>query len=183
MEIFFSGLFWGTFFILIGASFILKALFGIALPIGRIFFGIAFLYLGVSLITGLHWDSNKNPTVISSVGYGSHKQYLPIITVLDPPYEYSVIFGSTSIDFTQILEKQIRSEISIIFGAADIYIDPNIPTRITINNVFAQAHTPNGNKGAIGTHVYANSDQECPQLNINVNVVFGNVNIKNAQIE
>ncbi|MEX0940782.1 MAG: hypothetical protein WDZ41_05465 [Candidatus Babeliales bacterium] len=50
MNFLFSGFFWGAFLILLGSSIIIKAIFGIDLPIIRPLIAVFLIYLGISII-------------------------------------------------------------------------------------------------------------------------------------
>jgi len=49
MGFLFSGVFWGVVVVVLGLLLILKAM-GVNIPVGKIIFGILFIYIGISMI-------------------------------------------------------------------------------------------------------------------------------------
>ncbi|MGE5605051.1 MAG: hypothetical protein ACM3YE_05095, partial [Bacteroidota bacterium] len=52
MGFIFSQVFWGIFLILLGASFILKVLFHLDIPVFRLFVSFILIYMGFRVLTG-----------------------------------------------------------------------------------------------------------------------------------
>ena len=170
MHFLFGSLFWGVILILFGLSMVLKAFFKIDIPIFRIVFAIIIIYWGLKLLFGGFGFSHHENTVI----FNNAK-----IKATKSHSEYNVIFGRSDIDLTNIdiSEKNVRSEVNVIFGSGLIYLDPSIPTVVKISTVFAESKLPDRTVSFFGDYVYRNAayveGEDC--LILNVDVVFGNV--------
>jgi predicted membrane protein len=166
----FSGFFWGFFLILLGAAVILKAVFHIEVPVFKIFLGLLIIALGLRMLLG-GFCRPKSSIVFDEGTVRVHKSQK----------EYNIIFGKGSVDLQNLVpdEKTIRAEINTIFGAADVFIDPQIPARIRVNTAFGTVRLPDAQNAAFGSYIYASKNyvKNQPHLEINITAIFGSAEI------
>ena len=103
-------------------------------------------------------------------------------TKIDDGKEYNVIFAKGTYDFTQFdsLQKQTDVKLSTIFGASLIKLNKDLPVKIKADAAFASIELPGGNSNVFGTSEYESPglDTSKPYLNLEVDVVFGEVDLK-----
>jgi len=170
MPFLFSGLFWGVMLVLFGVSMILKAMFNLDIPIFRIVFALIFIYFGIKLLVGRQaFKNEENFSMFRS----------STVTVKESGGEYDVIFGQSNIDLTNIniTESSKKVNVDVVFGSANLLIDPDIPIKLKISTVFADCKLPDRNISFFGdskyqTPAYVEGEN---YLLLNIDVVFGNV--------
>lgn len=121
----------GAALILFGLSIIVKVVFGIDIPLFRVFLAGLLIYWGICLIT--------KP---KEVQFGSNRTYVYTARTTDQEKfnkEYTIAFGGGKIDLTNIKESTlpVSIQVNVSFGQATILIDKNIPTAITAQSTFA----------------------------------------------
>lgn len=165
-----SKLIWGGILILLGFSFIIKAFWGIDIPIFKPLLGLFFLYLGFTIIFA--------PSVIN---YSYQTKYEDEVTqdVRKTTHEYNVVFSKQTIDISHIQpspDRITKIKINTVMGYALVITNPNVPTRFTVSTVFANADLPNASVTPMGNATYQTHGGTVePVLEINLNVVFGSV--------
>lgn len=169
MPFIFSSLFWGVMLLLLGASMILRAVFNLDIPVFRIIFALVIIYFGVKLLIGRHaFKSSDNYTMFRNT---SSK-------ISDLGEDYSIIFGKSNIDLTQVdLSTSVqKTSVDIIFGSANILIDPDIPMKINISTIFADCKLPQRNINFFGDSEYKTPSYVAGEnfLELNIDVIFGN---------
>ena len=172
MGIIFSGILWGSFFILLGLSVILKHTLHVDIPVVRIFFGLFLVYLGIQIITGGRGNARESgPNVIFT-----HGRMVP-----DQNGEYNVIFGKGDIDLTGIQAKDssLPLKVNTIFGSSTIRLKAGAPVRVKSNSAFGSVRLPDGNHTALGTYFYQTKawQEGKPFLDLEVNAVFSGVEV------
>jgi predicted membrane protein len=171
--------FWGSFFILIGVNFFLQAV-GIDLPVFRIVFALAVIWIGVGLLfskrrTG-EW-LRINSTSGRDTVFSESKLSGPELSG-----EYKVAFGSNDIDLSQVTVGDTRKDIqvSVVFGQSKIKIDRTKPVKLTGLAAFSVINTPKGSSTAFGTLTYMTDSyrEGAPALDIAVKSAFGRVEVE-----
>jgi predicted membrane protein len=171
--IFFSGFFWGTLLIVLGAIIILKVLFNIDIPIFRILFAVLLIYFGIRILAGgFCCGTPKKTAVFSEPG---------IVNVKPSGNEYKVVFGKGVIDLSDLsLEKgAVQKKVDTVFGSCTIKINPELPVLVRVKSAFAGARMPDGNVATFGEYIYRSKNYKdgAPALTIDANVAFGELNI------
>jgi len=175
MNFLFGSLFWGVLLILFGLSMILKGFFKIDIPVFRIVFAVIIIYWGLKLLfggSGFSFRHHENTVMFNHAKIRASKK----------SSEYNVIFGRSDIDLTNIdiTEKNVHSEVNVVFGSGLVYLDPSIPTIVKISTVFAESKLPDRTVSFFGDYVYRNPSyiegENC--LILDLDVVFGNVRIE-----
>ena len=172
MPFLFGGLFWGVMLVLFGVSMILRAVFNLDIPIFRIIFALIIIYFGIKLLVGRQaFKSEKNFSMFRS----------STVTMKESGGEYDVIFGQSNIDLTNIdiSESSKKVSVDVVFGSANLLIDPNVPMKLKVSTVFADCKLPNRN-----INFFGDSNYKTPAfvegenyLLLNIDVVFGSVTI------
>ena len=176
MGFIFTGIFWGIFFLILGATIILKTFFNINIPLIRIFIALFFIWIGIKiLVGGSIFKSNKNGVVFGEAKINAGD-------IKESKDEYSIIFGRGTIDFTNIdFGKINNNEINIntIFAYSLIKINPEIPIIINLDSAFARAKLPDKTITSFGSYTYKTKsyNNEKPYIKINIDVVFGSIDI------
>lgn len=173
-HIFSSEIFWGSILIIFGLSVLIKAIFGIDLPLMRVIFGGLLIYLGFSMVTS--W---KN---YSHCGKNSRTIWFSTISTTPDTIksEYRVSFSSIRIDLRSVPIDQIPSKIFIDAHCSSVLLitNPDVPTLINIDARFASTKLPNNETVAVGNTVYMTHDQQVkPVLEISANLVMSNFEI------
>lgn len=172
MGFIFSGIFWGVIIVLIGLSILLNVVFGIRFPFFRIAFALFLIWLGITLLTGRStWTREKNKAIFEEKRIDS----------ITPQTKYDIIFAKGVVDLSKVKleEKVFKVEVNTVFGSGTIEIDPNLPTKIVVNSVFAGASMPDGNTIAFGQYIYKSDSlkEDTSYLLVNARVVFGGLEI------
>ena len=184
-------IFAGIFFIFLGLATLIEVLFGVYLPIGRIFFGFLLCYLGYYLITGYRtrcprWyeyhrcNTHNNTTTMDSVILEINEGMLRD----KQPFSYATTLGSTIIDMTHIYQsdKQPKTQHTIILdttlGNTTLKINKNYSFCIHIHGSLGHITLPNGQHGAFKKHTFCHPEQSTTyDLEIHAHTVLGSLDI------
>jgi len=172
MGFIFSGIFWGVIIVLIGLSILLNVVFGIRVPFFRIAFALFLIWLGITLLTGrTYWSREKNKAIFEEKRIDS----------ITPQSKYDIIFAKGIVDLSKVTleDKVLKVEVNTVFGSGIIEINPNLPTKIVVNSVFAGASMPDGNSIAFGQYTYKSDSlkEDTSYLLVRAHVVFGGLEI------
>jgi hypothetical protein len=178
MGFLFNQVFWGVLLILMGIAVIIKVVFQVNIPLGRLFFAFILIYIGIWFLMGGKWgwqskvDGN---TVIFSES---------LINVTQPNgQEYNCIFGKGIFDLTGVILNQegiTRLKVNTIFGSGVIKLNPDIPAKIVFDSPFASVQLPNGNNITFGsnyTYATRSYQENKGYLLMKADVVFGSLEI------
>lgn len=166
---------WGVILLLIGASLIIKSIFGVSLPIMRFIPGAILIYIGIQCITSQSFNSwdNKHTILFSR----NHVQ-----KIVKPEPKYNTILSQSIIDLSDIEtpSSPTQVDINVILSDSTLIINPEIPTQITLNTALGQTNIPHEIFTWTGNNTYSTAQNNLqPLLIINANVVLSNFNIKN----
>lgn len=178
MGFLFNQVFWGVMLILLGVAIIIKVVFQINIPLGRLFFAFILIYFGVWFLMGGQWNcpiqGNGNTVIFSESR---------INITNSSTSEYNVIFSRGIMDFTGVglkSEEVARFQVNTIFGSGVIKLNSNIPAKIIFDSPFASVRLPNGNNITFGSnYAYTTPSFQENQghLLIKAVVVFGSLEI------
>jgi len=167
MGFLFSGIFWGVVVVVLGLLLILKAL-GINIPIGKIFFGLLFVYIGISMI---FW-SFGGCRAKNRMMFNDYK-----IEADGSQADYNILFGRGDIDLSrlEVKDKDVKVKVSVVFGEGNIVLNPDVPAKMKITSAFGGALAPDGTNIAFGEYIYKNAKYKegASALLVDVSVVFG----------
>ena len=167
-----GGTFLGVLFILVGIAALLRS-FNIDIPFGRIIIGLLIIYVGVAILVGGGIFIPEDNVIIFS------NSNIKVVNNIEN--EYTILFGSGTIDLTDINLENVSNQIEIntIFGASEILLASDKPIRIEASSVFGKATVPNGNYVSFGDLDYTNiTTEEDNYINMKVASVFGGTNIR-----
>ena len=168
----FSGLFWSAVLVLLGVCVILNVVLRTHIPFARVFFGLLLVYIGVSLFFGRsrhdqQWHRYPAPDRVEITG---------------PSEQQDVVFANRELDLTgmKLKDTVIHEELDVVFGSAQVKVNPAVPLRVEVSSAFAEARLPNGNDVGFGDEVYKSKtlDPSHPYLLLEANVVFGQLEIR-----
>jgi predicted membrane protein len=172
-------LFWGVILILFGAAVVLKAVFRIDIPLGRILIAILLISWGIVLLSGRRfwhggrWDDGKDSAVFFSgevVDEGPLKE------------EYSVFFGSRRIDLREVdLSEGPKIRVNAVFGSIRVTIPDDIPVEVRSETAFGTTRLPDGETAAFGDSAYRNRkarEGSVPITRLETSVVFGSMDVR-----
>lgn len=173
MSLISSAVFWGVIIILLGLSIILKEVFHVHIPFVRVIFGLLFIFWGVKMIAGGFWkSSSRNTAVFSETN----------INYEDTKREYSIVFGSGTIDLfkMEIPQQNKKIEVNVVFGSGTLVINDSIPMKIEMNSVFGSSVISDKRVNALGkTYDTTTAFKEGePYILLETNVVFGRLEVK-----
>jgi len=174
-------LFWASLLIIFGFSMLLGALFGINIPVFRIFSGIFLVYLGIQLIA--NWPARKE-RVTQPIYFGKRSIVIePTMLQTERPLRYAVLFGIGHIDLSKIGEiateiRPVEMEVNTIFGSTKIILDKTIPTRVISSASFGTTTFPDDTEINFGNYTYRIKDDENPQLILRTSTAFGKLDIE-----
>lgn len=170
---------WGIIFITLGVLILIKAFFGIDIPIFRIVLALALLYMGISLLI----NPPRSRVFISHSGTKHSQQAM--FSKRNFKHEeiaenYQITFGQSTIDLRAAnVDKPTTTDINISFGSATLRLNPEIPTLITANASFGKVEFPDDTQITMGNYTYRTHPHDTePLLNIRANVSFGALEIE-----
>jgi len=138
--------------IVIGFALIIKYVFNLDIPVGKIVIALFFIFIGIKLLVGqtkFFHTSNKETNIIFNDTRLNGKDI--------SASEYNVIFGKLVLDLRDIELSDLpkRLEVNTIFGATEILINDSLPIHIKTEAVFSGARLPNGNTVTFGSSEYS----------------------------
>lgn len=173
MQMFTSGLFWGTLLIIIGLSVILKAIFGINLPIIRILLGVLIIYLGMRVIIG---GFSKTVDFGEDAFFGNSH-----LTFTQEQKDYSILFGTGTIDLRPVKDSDKKERINsgIIFGKSTIILPKGEPFKVDLSAAFGKVELDEKSINGIGDTVwYSPEYKDSEESNtLKASAVFGSMEI------
>jgi hypothetical protein len=185
-----SVLFFGIFFIFLGLSILLGVLFGINIPVGRIFWGFSLCYLGYYCIAGHHnsrkiWHSYHKCNACNSTTMDSLIIELTEDTFkTNDPFEYTTTLGSTIIDMTHLYQTEdlpkIKHKVIIdtTLGSTTIKINKNYKFCIHTHGTLGHITLPNGQHCAPRAHLFCHPEDGTDfDLEIHAHTVLGGLDI------
>jgi predicted membrane protein len=159
MNFLFSGVFWGIVLCLIGAGIIVKNVFDLDFPVGKVVFAVILVLVGVGFLTGKDiFRTSRKPEGFraenrseSTVVFGSSDFGKDKIKE-----SYSIIFGQGVIDLTGVPEAEIprRIEIDTVFGNTEIIVPANVAISIKGETVFGSTTYPDNVMNAFGDRIW-----------------------------
>lgn len=169
------GLFWGLVLIFIGLAIIFRVVFDV--NIFRILIAVVIILIGIRILVGKNWIHEKSQKEHDTFFADRNYHEIP-----KDKTEYNIIFGKSVYDFTgmdSLIQENISIKINVVFGAAIIKINPEMPVRIKSEAVFGGSRMPDGNTVAFGSIAYntPSYSMDTPHLYIESNVVFGGIEI------
>jgi predicted membrane protein len=171
------GIFWGVFFILLGLSVILKAVFHIDIPLIRILFALFLIYMGIRMLVGWKGCCPWNRAEKGTVMFGEAE-----IKHAPGEREHNVLFGKAIVDLTQLTVKDqdIPVEVNAVFGAAEIRLNPLVPTRVNGSSAFGSVSMPEGSRTSFGSLTYTTKTylEGKPAVVVKASTIFGGIEIR-----
>jgi predicted membrane protein len=188
-----SSLTGGVCLIVIGFLLLIKALFGIHIPIFRMLFGIGFIYFGITLITNMsihcftQQTGQRTTTVINffsptnnpnqeNVCFGSQASQATDRTKT----EYNTVFGKLTLDLSDLPAHAFDKPLKLrtVFGSTEVILPKDVPARIILTCSFGSATYPGGSHAAFGTReIHIGDASQEPGIVIEAEVVFGTLTI------
>lgn len=183
-------IFIGIFFIFLGLATLFEVLFGVYIPVGRIFFGFLLCYLGYILITGYRFrphtwhtyrscQSCNNTTTMNSATVEINEDMLK-----NQDFSYTTTCGSTIIDMTRIYhtDEQPRIKHSITLdttlGNTTLKINKNYSFCIHMHGSLGHITLPNGQHGTFKNHMFCHPENSATfDLEIHAHTVLGSLDI------
>lgn len=175
---FHPGIFIGLILILAGLSLVVKALFGVHLPVARTLLALVLLYAGIKLLISNRINGKS----------GLSKEIVFGEAVINSPsaeiQHYQILFGKAIFDFSTLnpdnLKELTSLNIRVVFGGVFLILPANLPAEIRYNLVFAGGHGPSPDHPFIGTRtlLMGNTDLNAQRWNINIEVLFGGLHIE-----
>jgi len=172
MGFIFSGVFWGLLLVLLGIIVIINVVFGIKIPIFRIFLGLLLIYWGLRLLTGISFcHKSRNAALFEEKKIES----------VSPSDKYDIVFGKRVIDLSNVVlnDEIFKVEVNTVFGSSIVKINPQVPTKIVAESFFGSATLPDGNSVTFGEYTYKSDSLKDNKnyLLINIAVIFGSTHI------
>lgn len=168
---------WGSFFVLLGLSMILKA-FGVNFPFFRLAVACLIIFIGLKILLPGKFGGFTPPQQTGRETMFAES----VLSGPDVKGEYSVVFGSSKMDLTgiELKDETVKIKLDTVFAGSEIKIDTKKPVKITATAVFGGVSLPNGAAAAFGTGVYTSDTYKegQPHIQIEVNAVFGGVEIR-----
>ena len=172
----FNSAFWGIILILIGALLIIKYVFDIQIPIGRIVIAVVLIYLGIRLLIGHqehYWGMNID-TDNSAVFSDQQFTYSP------ERNNYNCAFGSCTLDLSNISITENKTIfVSVAFGEFRMKVNKDANFEIHSSTAFGSTQANDYSSNGFGQRTYysPNFKSELPHLTIKTNAAFGSMKI------
>lgn len=166
--------FWGIFLMFTGIFLLARVILNFNLPLFKILAGMFFVLLGLKIMFGSFslWPvvAGENEVFFKSVEIDASCELLN---------NYQLVFAQSVFDLT---EMEIPGEITgltitSVFSGSTVYLPAGFPVKINSEGVFARVQMPGWNLPLFGKGTYRSDDYDpdMPHLDVQVNVVFGNV--------
>lgn len=170
-----QSLIWGTVLVVLGLSLILKSLFHITIPLLRPFTGCVLIYLGLSIMMDPFNESVEKKTII----FGKS-----VLSAHEEVNTYNITFATGVVDLSAMQIKEPRAiTVNTVFGSGELILNPAIPTKVTVNALCSRAALPDETLVSFGRNTYKTVDNREPMLIIHLNVVFGNIDVKELPVQ
>lgn len=170
-----QSLIWGTILVVLGLSLILKSLFHITIPLLRPFVGCVLIYLGLSIMMDPFNESVDKKTVL----FGKS-----LLQAHEAINTYNITFATGVVDLSAMHVGGPRSiTVNIVFGSGELILNQATPTKVTVNALCSRATLPDETLVSFGRNTYKTVDDREPMLTIHLNVVFGNVDVKELPVK
>lgn len=166
----FGGAFWGVLLILIGILFLIKHVFNIQFPVGRVIIAFLFIYIGIRMLIGYNFLSFRGNMGDAAAFSNSTFNYSP------DRNNYSCVFGNYRLDLSDInITENKTIEISAVFSEFKVRVNKDSNLEIISSTAFGYTSLPNGNSNAFGELRYSSPgyNPTQPHLTIKTNVAFG----------
>lgn len=168
----------GIFMIVLGLGLVIRVVFNLDFPVGRLILALFIILVGVRILLGhsldFYWHGGSDKDII----FG--ERYIDA-SPLDEK-EYNVIFGSANIDLTKVDLKGEKKTLKVnaIFGGIKIKVSKDIPLKVKGDAAFGAVNVLNEGVGGIGSSVFKseNYDSDKPYLYIIASSVFGGIEIR-----
>ncbi|MBT3301569.1 MAG: hypothetical protein HOG05_03840 [Bacteroidetes bacterium] len=161
-----SGVFWGIMVLVLGILLVIKQVFNLDFPIGKVMFGVFLISFGMKMLffkTDVHEHKYVDK---GNVIFGNED-----LRYVEDQYEYNVIFSSSDIDLRDMDAFPTHAiEISTVFGDARVIIDKYMKVDINSDAVFGAVQHPSAE---IENPLDSLSQNNI--LRINASAVFGNI--------
>lgn len=160
-----GSVFWGILIILFGVSILINAIFGINLPLVKMFFAACLIYWGVSLLLPEH--AGRSCTFF-------FKSYSKDDFDGD---NYTVRFSTSTIDLNQLNQLTIPKTIKVVARFADVIVilPQNVPVRVKADTTFANSTMPDKQRNAEYINLHGASQ---PMLTVLIDSAFANIVVK-----
>lgn len=164
----------GIFILVSCAVLLIMAVLGIGFPVLKII-ALTFvivLTLKVIQVTYFPWSgrSGNNTVFFRSLDIDSSGKL---------PDSYQLFFSRTTFDLDGMEQTGQITDLAInnFFSGNTVYLPSDIPVSIRVDAVFAGVKMPGRNSPMFGRGTYTSGDFDPgkPHININANVVFGNI--------
>jgi hypothetical protein len=165
----------GLLVIVLGTSIVLHTLFDIDVPIFRTAVGIAFLYLGVRVLAGAWMPARTSHDGHQAVF--AVTQFAP--TDAADSRKYEIVFGRGVVDLTRLpaSDRERLVQVDVIFGEAEIVIDPAVPIEVQGSAAFGEVRMPDRSSANFGTVRYRHVASDGPPIELVVNAVFATARV------
>jgi predicted membrane protein len=168
-----DGVFWGVVLIALGVWFLVRHYVPVHIPVIRILVAVLFVYVGVRVLAHGPGYQDRNTVVFSQ----SNLAWSP-----ERGRDYNVIFSSGTVDLSGVTlgAESVRMEVNVIFGSAELRIDPALPVRVSMSSAFGSVEAPNERTVAFGDSVYTSPSYKsgAPALEIHATAVFGRLTVR-----
>ncbi len=161
-------LFWGLFLLLMGASIITNIIFGISIPVFKLFLAGFLIYLGIKvLMPSSHskWEwhcTGKNTCAMEQHVHGDR---------------YTVRFGTSTVDLTSLRDfvEPKTVYVDTQFANITVLLPANIPVRVQANLSFGSVKFPDNHVGSEYTNLHGAAN---PLLTVLIDSSFASVIVK-----
>lgn len=170
---------WGFGFIILGILLLVNAFFGLNIPIFRILLALFLIYFGVSMLL----NPPHSRVFVSSTNQWQHSQHVVFskrkFKDEQPGDSYNITFGQGTIDLSKTkFSEPATIDININFGSGELKLNPEVPTLVTAAVTFGKVTFPNEENISMGSYTYASHPDQKPEIIIQANVTFGNLEIE-----
>ncbi len=165
----------GLILVFLGLLFLIQNFFGLAIPIGEIFWPSLLIIIGFLIVfrPKRHYSQK---TYSGKVIFDDQK-----VEATDEEREYGAIFGRLDVDLTKVQVKKstLNIKIEAIFSSGNIIINEKMPIKIEGSAAFGGVTFPDGTTATFGDRIYTTESYKAsmPHLNIKTSAVFSGLKI------
>jgi predicted membrane protein len=168
---FFSGMFMGITFLVVGIILLFNSIFNFNINIFKLIVGVLIVLFGIFILfNGFGFQDSRN--IIFREG---------VIRVSEVQDEYNIVFASGTVDLSKVkIEDEVKKiKVNTIFADGKVILNPNVPTLIKASSAFGELELPDRSSVIFSSQKYKIGDISTNQgyLEIEANAVFGKLKI------
>ncbi len=163
-------LFWGLFLLAMGASIIVNVIFGISIPVLKIFIAGFLIYVGIKMLMPASYKKEWR------CFYSCNNNKYALEESIDGD-RYTVRFGTSTVDLISLapITEPKTITVSSQFANVTVILPAQVPVRVKSNISFGSVQMPNNTAGSEYVNLHGAAT---PVLTVFIDSSFSSVSVK-----